>query len=76
MQSALLGAGAHGRVFLLTNKQVLKIVVGKNSLQVVEKEFKLVTGRCQYKDIQARNITAEDPLDQRSFVSLRFSCEI
>ena len=42
MQSTLLGAGAHGRVFLLTNEQVLKIVVGKNSLQVVEKEFKLM----------------------------------
>ena len=32
---------------------------------------------CQYKDIQARSIMAEDPPDLNlSFVSLRFSCEI
>lgn len=40
-QSALLGAGANGRVFMLTNEQVLKIVVGKNSHDV-EKEYKLM----------------------------------
>ena len=40
-QSALLGAGANGRVFMLTNEQVLKIVVGKSSHEV-EKEYKLM----------------------------------
>jgi DNA-binding Xre family transcriptional regulator len=40
-QSALLGAGAHGRVFMLTNGRSIKIVVGKNSHKV-EKEYKLM----------------------------------
>lgn len=41
-QSALLGAGAHGRVFMLTNGRSIKIVVGKNDSDEVEKEYKLM----------------------------------
>jgi hypothetical protein len=40
-QSAILGAGANGRAFKLTNDQVIKIVIGRKSDEV-EREFNML----------------------------------